>query len=164
MPAASLYVHRPLINGHELRGWAASIGLPVALPATDMHVTVAFSRAAVDWNAIPPHSEGLVVPVVAGRVQRLGTATVLRFPSVALTDRWRALRRAGAFWDWPEYHPHVTLTYQPPAGFDPAKAPPFAGFLYFGPEHWRPLDEGWKGQVVETPTSAGTIPLAAAAS
>lgn len=163
MPAATLYVSRPLINGHELRGWAAQIGLPLALPAEDMHATIAFSRAPVDWRAISPHREGLVVPVLGARVQRLGTATVLRFPSIALADRWRAFRAAGASWDWPDYHPHVTLTYQPPPGFDPAAVPPFAGFLHFGPEEWRPLDDGWKDKVAETPTTS-TIPLAAAAS
>lgn len=153
MPAATLYASRPLINGHELRGWAASIGIPLALPAEDMHVTIAFSRALVDWRAISPHSEGLTVPVLGGRVQRLGTATVLRFPSIALTDRWRAFRAAGASWDWPDYHPHISLTYQPPAIFDPAVVPPFTGFLYFGPERWLPLDDEWKSRVVETPTT-----------
>ncbi len=138
---APLYVCRPLDNADEVRRWAAGTGLRTGLLPGDMHVTVAFSRAAVDWAALDPDPTPITIPVPDGRLKRLGEAAiVLRFAAPELARRHHALRAAGASWDFPEYLPHVTITYHPPPGWQLEGAPPFSGFLFFGAERWKPLD------------------------
>src|SRR5690606_6627144 len=43
-----LYVQRKLLNGAELVSWAKKNGFTSTLPPEDMHVTVLYSRTAVD--------------------------------------------------------------------------------------------------------------------
>jgi hypothetical protein len=57
--------------------------------------------------------------------------------------------REGASHDYPEYLPHVTLTYEVPEGFDPAVVVPYSGELRFGPEVFAPIDEDWKSKIEE---------------
>src|SRR5690606_28146793 len=47
-----LYVHRKVKNAAEIIAWAKSQGFATTLPAEDMHVTIAFSRAPVDWMKV----------------------------------------------------------------------------------------------------------------
>lgn len=150
----TLYVSRPLLNGDAVRAWAASQGIASALPAGDMHVTIAFSRELVDWSALTPDQHQLAV--VAGDrfvhqfpAQALPNgALVLRFSSEALARRWQQLRGAGASWDFPVYEPHITITYSVPAA-DVADIEPYTGPLVFGPEEFAEVNEEWAGEVVE---------------
>jgi hypothetical protein len=48
----TLYVHRPVLNADEIISWAKGQGFAVTLPASDMHVTVAYSKQPVNWQAI----------------------------------------------------------------------------------------------------------------
>jgi hypothetical protein len=65
----TLYINRPLLNQKDLHTWAISQGFPVTI--RDMHVTIAFSKVAVDWNKITPKTDELKVlklPVISLRV------------------------------------------------------------------------------------------------
>jgi hypothetical protein len=134
----TLYVHRPLTNADDLITWAKAQGFATTLLADDMHVTIAFSREPVDWSAAGGTFDTLIVQAAEDRaVEQLGDkgAIVLRFESPELAARWGAFKHEGAAWDYPEYRPHVTITYD--AGdveLDNVK--PYAGGLKFGPEEF----------------------------
>lgn len=153
----TLYVSRPLINAAEFIAWAKSQGFETTTPAGDLHVTVAFSRKPVDWMKAgetwnsDKDGQMTVPPGGARLVEKLGDkgAVVLLFGSSELSWRHETIRReAGASWDFPEYQPHVTITY---AGndIDLSKVEPYRGKLVFGPEIFAELDEDWSSKLTE---------------
>jgi HK97 family phage portal protein len=144
----TLYVSRKLRNGADFIAWAKRQGFAAPLAESDLHVTIAYSRARVDWMRAGQDWESdrngdLVVPPGGPRiVERLGSegAIVLKFASWALARRHHEICEAGASWDYPEYQPHVTITYDG-AGVDLSTVEPFRGPLIFGPEIFEELDE-----------------------
>lgn len=152
----TLYVSRKLLNADEFIAWAKGQGFETTLDAGDLHVTVAFSREAVDWMKVGenwtsgPDGKLTVVPGGARLVDPLGDkgAIVLLFNSSELAWRHMAIREAGASWDWPEYQPHVTITYDG-AGVDLSKVEPYRGKLVFGPEIFAEIDD-WTSKVRES--------------
>lgn len=146
----SLYVSRKLLNVDEFAAWARSQGFTVA---DDLHVTVAYSRAPVDWikadNDWPSDKSGgfTVEPGGPRVVETLGDkgAVVLLFASSHLSYRHERIRElSGAGHDFSEYVPHVTIQYDPAAGVDLAKVVPYRGALKFGPEIFEEVVEGWR--------------------
>lgn len=152
----SLYVSRKLLNAAELIAWAKSQGFETTLAADDMHVTVLYSRMAVDWLKMGQDWHGdekgvLVVPAGGARiVEPLGDqgAVVLLFGSSALSYRHEDMVRNGASHDYDEYQPHVTITYAP-GSVDLAGVEPFRGALRFGPEIFEEIDDGWNAGITE---------------
>lgn len=148
----TLYVQRKLLNADEFIRWAKAQGFETTTPADDLHVTIAFSRQKLDWMKAGSDWHGdadgkLIVPAGGARiVEPLGDkgAVVLLFNSSALAWRHEAIKEAGASWDWPEYQPHVTITYQAPDGLDLSKVEPFRGALEFGPEIFAEVVEDWE--------------------
>jgi phage-related protein (TIGR01555 family) len=151
-----LYVQRKLLNAADLIAWAKANGFDTTLPAPDMHVTVLYSRAPVDpmkmgrdWRE---DEQGRITVRPGGPrvIERLGeNAVVLRFASPDLEWRHKDLVEAGGSHDWPEYAPHVTLSYAVPEGVDLDALKPFNGELRFGPEIFEALDLDWKQKVRE---------------
>lgn len=147
----TLYVCRKLVNTREFLDWAKSQGFKSPQPASELHVTIAYSRARVDWMAVDQawsfdDEADLIVPAGGPRVvEAIGDkgAIALKFKSAALQWRHESIREAGATWDHAEYQPHVTITWNGD-GVDLAKVEPFRGQLHFGPEIFSELDEGAK--------------------
>lgn len=155
----TLYVQRKLLNADEFIRWARVQGFTTTLDASDLHVTVAYSRTPVDWMKVGQDWHGddkgeLVVPAGGARlIEKLGDdgqAIVLLFNSSALSWRHEAIREAGASWEWPEYQPHITITWDKPEDLDIASIEPFRGALRFGPEIFEEVDEGWRNNLKET--------------
>lgn len=152
----TLYVSRALLNADELIAWAKGQGFDSTLPADDLHVTITYSKARVDWMKMGAPWDGdakgdLIVPAGGARiVEPLGDkgAVVLLFASSALSWRHEDMVRNGASHDFPEYQPHVTITYQG-AGVDLSKVEPYRGALHFGPEIFAELDEDWSAKIAE---------------
>ncbi len=151
-----LYVYRKLLNAADLIAWAREQGFKTTLPADDMHVTVLYSRSAVDpikmgeaWFG--QDDGGLTVKAGGPRaIEKLGEdAIALLFASSHLSWRHREMVEAGASHDYPDYQPHVTITYSAPDGIDLDAIKPFAGELRFGPEIFEPLNEDWKSGISE---------------
>lgn len=152
MQPRTLYVSRKLLNADEFLPWANEQGFELTVPADDLHVTIAYSRARVDWMLVGEDwstdiaGKGELIVAAGGprAVETLGPkgAIVLKFASWALTRRNHEIREAGASWDWPEYQPHVTITYDG-AGINLSKVEPFRGELRFGPEIFAEIDENW---------------------
>jgi len=151
-----LYVQRKLLNAAEVIAWAKDNGFATTLPAGDMHVTVLYSRTEVDpmkmgrsW-AEDEKGQLRVRPGGPRVIERLGeNAVVLRFASPDLEYRHREMVEAGGSHDWPEYAPHVTLSYGVPDGVDLDALTPFTGELRFGPEIFEALDLDWKSKISE---------------
>lgn len=146
----SLYVRRDLLNVDEFNAWAREQGFT---PAAGLHVTVAYSRAPVDWikadNDWSTDDKGgyTVEPGGPRVVEPLGDkgAVVLLFASSHLSYRHERIRElSGAAHDFAEYVPHVTIQYDPAAGVDLAKVVPYRGALKFGPEIFEEVVEGWR--------------------
>lgn len=148
----TLYVSRSLLNADEFISWAKSQGFGSTLQAEDIHVTVAFSRAAVDWAAAGGNFDEIRIPAgSAGRdVIPLSDkgAVVLKFASHELSTRWQEFLDAGASWDHEGYRPYVTITYSG-GGVDLDTVEPFAGELIFGPERYAEVEEDWNEKIVE---------------
>lgn len=146
--ARPLYVRRPLLNTREFLAWAILQGFDETLKAEDLHVTVAFSKASVDWDQFKGR-ENIAVAFQGQRtVEALGDkgAVCLCFESAELAERHRTFEDGGASWDWPQYRPHVTITYFG-AGVDLAKVTPYDGPLEFGPEIFEEIDPNWADRV-----------------
>jgi hypothetical protein len=153
----TLYVSRKLLNGDEFTRWAKAQGFDTTTPADELHVTIAFSRQPVDWMKIGSAWDGdsdgklTVKPGGARLVERLGDkgAVVLMFAASELSWRHEDMKRNGASFDFDEYQPHVTITYQAPADLDLAKVEPYRGKLVFGPEVFAEVVEDWEKTVQE---------------
>lgn len=152
----TLYVSRKVLNAAEILKWAKGQGFTSTLPAADLHVTVAYSREPVDWMAVGSSWSGgdkgtlTVSPGGPRMVEKFGGgAVVLLFGSSELSWRHRDILDAGASWDWPDYNPHITITYEP-GDVDLAAVEPYRGRIELGPEVFEEVDEGWKSNVKET--------------
>ena len=112
-----LYIKRPLQlpSAIALRKWALDNGFENDAAADDMHITLAFSRAPVRWSSlILEHHPYMVVPTEHEfRVRLLGklNAAVVQFDRDFITKRWQELRNLGCSWDFLDFHPHVTISY-----------------------------------------------------
>jgi uncharacterized protein len=147
----TLYVNRPLLNGHHIVEWAKSQGFKTTIDPSDMHATIAFSKQPVDWNKIEPLKGDFILRGAMGTVKQFdNSATVMTFKSGRLSQRWNEFIKAGASWDWPEYQPHITISYKAD-NIDPSKVRPFEGTLWFGPEKFKEVDLDWKSNVEEIP-------------
>lgn len=162
----SLYVRRNLLNAAEVLAWAKAQGFDETLEAGDLHVTVLYSKAHVDWLKMgqawgEDESGNLTVPAGGARlVEVLGDkgAVALLFGSSQLAWRHEEMVRLGASHDWDDYQPHVTITYAKPADLDLADVEPYRGKLVFGPEIFEEVDEGWQpggGRKAGSPFEAG---------
>ncbi|WP_341959201.1 phage portal protein [Pseudomonas sp. RC10] len=136
----TLYVSRKVTNGADIIAWAKSQGFANPVPAEDLHVTIAYSTQLVDWMKVGESwsgdSKGLlkIAPGGARLIDKFGEgAIVLLFNSSELAWRHVSIVEAGASWDWPEYQPHITFTYDPGA-VDIGKVEPYRGAIELGPE------------------------------
>lgn len=131
----SLYVHRPLKNGEKLLAWAKRQGFGSTLAPDDLHTTVAFSKTPIEWRPLSDGGGDLTQEAgTPGRsIQKLGDAVVLRFESPALYERWKEFRDQGASWDYDDFHPHISITYEGD-DVDLDRVEPYDGVLEFGPE------------------------------
>lgn len=151
----TLYVSRNVTNASEILAWAKEQGFSKTLAAADLHVTIAFSRTPVDWMAVGTGWGGdasggvTIAPGGARLMEQFGEATVLLFNSSELAWRHMEIKEAGASWDWPDYQPHITISYEP-GSVDLEKVQPYRGRIVLGPEVFAEVDEDWTSNIKET--------------
>lgn len=151
-----LYVQRKLLNGKDLIAWAKDNGFKSTLYADDLHVTVLYSKTAVDpmkmgesWSG-DENGHVRVKPGGPRAIERLGpSAVVLLFASDDIQFRHMRMVEAGGSHDFDSYQPHVTISFDVPRDFDLEALKPYTGALEFGPEIFEPLDLNWKSKVTE---------------
>ncbi|PWE26738.1 hypothetical protein C4N9_20860 [Pararhodobacter marinus] len=147
----TLYVSRKVLNAGEIIRWAKSQGFGKTLNASDLHVTVAFSRTPVDWMECGESWQGRVEVEAGGprQMERFGEARVLLFASNDLHWRHERFKEAGASWDHPQYQPHITISYDPEApSIDDIE--PYQGPIILGPEIFAEVQEDWAARIEET--------------
>jgi len=146
----SLYIHRKVLNGKEIIRWAKAQGFTTTLPSSDMHVTVAFSRAQVDWMEVGESWQDKVdiAPGGARIMEKFGDARVLLFSSDDLKWRHERIKDAGASWDHPEYQPHLTISYDRDSP-DLEGVEPYQGPIILGPEIFQEVNEDWVERIEE---------------
>jgi hypothetical protein len=122
-----------------------------------------YSTTPVDWLKVSPEwiqkpgdlSGVLELPAGGPRlVEVLGKhgAHVLGFNSNELRWRHEAIKDAGAVDKFPDFEPHITITYKP-GKVDPAKVAPYQGPIILGPEIFEEVTDGGS-DVRETPVAA----------
>ena len=149
----TLYVYRRVLNAKAIVAWAKRQGFASTLKPSDMHVTIIYSKEPVDWikagTEWSRNDDGkLTIPAGGPRVvEPLGPkgAVVLHFASNDLI--WRhedIMRRTGASWDWDDFQPHITITYEGAADVDFSKIAPFTGKIELGEEVFEAVVEDWE--------------------
>lgn len=153
--ARTLYVSRKVLNAGAIIDWAKAQGFETTLPAEDLHVTVAYSKTPVDWMAVAQawtnKPNGNLTSSAGGprMVEQFGEgAIVLLFNNTELTWRHQDILDAGASWDWPDYQPHITFTYQP-GSVDLDQVEPYRGVIELGPEIFEEITPSWSDDLKE---------------
>lgn len=144
----SLYVSRKVVNTSDILKWAKDQGFNDLEEAGDLHVTITYSRAPVDWMKMgeswsnEKNGNMEIKPGGPRIVEQLGGqgAVVLMFGSSELSWRNRWMREEGASWDYEEYQPHITISYNA-IDLDLSKVEPYTGKIVLGPEIFEEIDE-----------------------
>lgn len=144
-----LYVSRKVLNAKEILAHYAAQGIENLIGAADMHVTITYSRNPVSWMAMGDSwASELVVQAGGARIMEAfgenKDTAVLSFASSDLKWRHDAMVEQGASWDWPDYQPHLSISYDFAGDIDSIK--PWAGEIKFGPEIFEALNENWKDE------------------
>jgi phage-related protein (TIGR01555 family) len=153
----SLYVRRDVLNGEDIIRWAKRQGFETTVPAEEMHVTIAYSKAPVDWMKLGSDwgagsdADGNlhIKPGGVRIVERLGRAVALLFTSSDLSWRHVQIKEGGATWDYADYQPHLTLTWQAAEDMNLADVEPYRGPIELGPEIFEEIRDGWSGTFEE---------------
>ena len=162
----TLYMRRDVVNADELREWAKSVGFETV--PTGLHVTIAYSHTPVDWFKIgedwtagPNEEDKLVIKGGPRAIEEFGKgAIVLQFASTKLGWRHESIRERGASWDFPEYNPHITLSWNKPQGLDITTIKPYNGQIVLGPEIFEEIKPDWtRHEDSKQPTGRGDIPF-----
>jgi hypothetical protein len=140
----TLYVSRPVVNVAEIKAWAKAQGLPPV--HDDLHVTLIYSRAPLDWIKAGNASEWgekdgkLTIPPGGPRaVEPLGDQTaVILFASSELCWRHKSIVEAGAAHDYDDFQPHISLTAEP---VELSNVEPYRGRIVLGPEIFEEISE-----------------------
>jgi len=152
----TLYVSRKVLNAAEILAHYKRQGLDSLVDAEDMHVTITYSRTPVDWMAMGEcwgnEPDGTITVRAGGAriMEAFGAendVAVLTFVSGNLTWRHEDMVRNGASWDWPEYQPHVSISYS--FDGDVEAIEPWQGEIKLGPEIFKEVDDGWKAKVTK---------------
>jgi ADP-ribose pyrophosphatase YjhB (NUDIX family) len=150
-----LYVRRDLLNGGDLVAWAKRVGIPAPIAASEMHVTICYSRKPVDWLAMQRDYRDAVEigkggPRVLARFGKMEKkVAVLAFASSDLEWRHREMVDQGASFDFDHYRPHVTISYDIGPDFDLESVEPYQGVLRFGPEIFEPIDDDFEAKLAK---------------
>ncbi len=146
----TLYVSRRVTNAAAILKHYADQGVKGLLAASDMHVTVTYSRNPVNWMEMGESwNSDITVPAGGARISEAfgpeKDTLVLSFVSSDLTWRHEAMVEKGATWDWPDYQPHVSISYD--FDGDAESIDPWRGEITLGPEIFEQLDEDWRSGV-----------------
>jgi hypothetical protein len=140
----SIYISRPVLNGEDIKQWAQRQGFASMTKLDDLHVTVIFCKEQQDWHNIP--FEAISILEVEGGdrgMEQFGDATVLTIDSEMLQKRWKTLADSGIPYKFPQYRPHITITYSGES-IDLAGIEPYDGPVVLGPEEVMEASDDWE--------------------
>ena len=112
---APVYIWRCLAGDARRKIEDLRTGIGLAATGDPPHVTLVYSRTAVDWShpAFTPRAGICHILPLQPRLARFGPHVVLAFESPMLEARHAELRAAGASHDFPDYLPHVAIGLDP---------------------------------------------------
>lgn len=148
----TLYLRRDVVNAEDIIKWFKDQGVPEVYAPESLHVTVIYSKAAVDWMKMgQPWEARLEVPEGGPRIlEKFGDAgdvLVQLFASSELQWRHALAKEIGATSDFPDYQPHISISLR--AGeVDLVNLKPWQGPIVLGPEVYEEVSEEWRAKVV----------------
>jgi len=150
----TLYIRRDVLNADDIRAWAKGQGFDTVQDG--LHVTIIYTRTPLDWIKVGQAGEWtseddgelIIAPGGPRLMERFGDAVVLQFASSRLTWRHEDIKRLGAQTDYPEYQPHVTISWDA-ADVDLAQVEPYKGKIVLGPEQFEEVNDDWRSTVKE---------------
>ena len=151
----TLYIRRDVLNVDDIRKWARSQGFDTVQDG--LHVTIIHTRTPLDWIKVGSAGEWsseddgkiTIAPGGPRLMERFGDAVVLQFASSRLTWRHEDIKRLGAQTDYPDYQPHITISWDGPTNAMLAKVEPYKGKIELGPEIFEEVNEDWRATVKE---------------
>jgi phage-related protein (TIGR01555 family) len=140
-----LYVYRKVQNAQDIVDWARKEGFESMLPKGELHVTIAYCRTPIDWTKIREtgswgsNQEDGTLRIAPGGMRLVDTlgdqgAVVLFFASAALCWRHEDIGYCGAEYDYPDYQPHITISYNQDSAPDLRTVTAYQGPIVLGPE------------------------------
>ncbi|SFH29335.1 hypothetical protein SAMN05216459_12412 [Ensifer sp. OV372] len=150
----TLYVRRDVLNAAEIITWAKGQGFDTVQDG--LHVTIIHTRTPLDWIKVgqagewssDEEGEMTIAPGGPRLMEKFGEAVVLQFASSRLTWRHEDIKRLGAETDYPDYQPHVTITWAA-EGVDLSKVDPYRGKIVLGPEQFEEVNNNWRASIRE---------------
>lgn len=123
-----------------LQGWMQAMGIPKPVPLEDLHVTTLYSHVPVEVESV---KERIFMALTDGyQIMRHRAdktdALVMLLWSPDLHARHKELIAAGGVHDYPDFIPHMTLTYDV-GDWNWKNLPPAHLKLFFRDEYIRPL-------------------------
>lgn len=147
----TLYVYRRVLNAREILAHAKKQGIPDLEPAKELHVTICYSQKPVDWSKAgedyySDEKGNLTIKPGGMRMfEKFGNAIVLIFSSSALCARHCQIKYGtDATWDYPEYQPHITVSYAEEQ-LNLRALEGFTGEIRLGPEVFEEVDPNYSG-------------------
>jgi 2'-5' RNA ligase len=124
--------------------------IPNPLEANKLHVTLMYSRVeCIGFKSPGKLPEPFIVRVKGFDVWKNGNgegyALVVKLDAPEVVERHKQLmKQYKASYDFPEYQPHFTISYNVPDEFDTKTLAPFDGTLSLNFEFSEDLDTDWK--------------------
>jgi len=133
----------------DIEAYQAHNKIPNPVPSDKLHVTLLYSRRHMAGFKPRGRLESLIKARVAGfdvwDTQDGKKALVARLDAPELVARHRELMdKYNGTYDFPEYKPHTTLSYDVGPDFDHQNLPPFGPVLTLDNEFGEDLDLDWK--------------------
>jgi len=147
----TLYLRRDVLNADQIIKWFQDQGVPEVYAAESMHVTIVYSKTAVDWMKMgEPWDARFELPEGGPRVLEKfgdgGDVLVQLFASNELLWRHEFAKGIGATSDYPDYQPHISISLQAGA-VDLINLKPWQGPIILGPEVYEEIIEDWRAEV-----------------
>lgn len=146
----TLYVRRNVTNGAAILAHYRKQGIPNLFSRGELHVTIMYSRAMVDWTktgeAWGSNEDGTLTIKAGGMrtMEKFGEdSLVLLFNSNELQHRHNDLKyRCEAEWEYDSYNPHITIA-EVGKDYDWSSAletvEPYQGVIELGVEVFEPV-------------------------
>lgn len=153
-PRGTFYAAKPTDETREaILDFLSDNKIPNPLKSELIHCTICYSRVWCAERAlgdIDPHWKGNFETYNVWQTSsdsdsdEPGTCLTMSFICPEMTDRHMHLRKHGATHDYPEYKPHVTLSYEVPEDYNHIVLPIYGGPLHFNHEFSEPLNVKFK--------------------
>lgn len=134
-----------------LRRYQEKFRIPNPLSADKFHTTISYSRVPIEWEPREDLQDDPSAEVVAGGLTVFESrkdstrCLVLLLDSDYLQERFDTAIEAGATHDFPDYKPHITLSYDI-GTLDIKRLPVPEVELVLSHEYAEPLDNDWSSK------------------